>query len=190
MNTEKEAIAKGIAALKSGPPPPIDGKDDFTPQYLVPEQIRLFRSPMGTVRLEILDEVCYFRVTVRRILPLSNPENYISLWAGDDVEIGIIHSPSHLDTESQKIIHEEIDKRYFTPVIKAIHRVKERFGVHKWEVETSRGNVTFFVQGLHQNVKQVPPSRIIVTDVRGNRYDIPNYQKLDAHSFQRIQRHL
>ena len=57
--------------------------------------------------------------------------------------IGIIHSPSDLDAESQKIIHEEIDNRYFTPIIKAIHRVKERFGVHQWEVETSRGNAPF-----------------------------------------------
>ena len=191
MNMEKEKMSKGIAALESGPPLPVslDG-DDFTPRYLVPEKIRLFRSPMGAPRLEILDEVCYTRVTIRRILPLSDPNRYISLGVGEEVEIGIIEEPSRLDTESLEILREELDKRYFTPIIKRVLRVKERFGIHDWEVETSRGRVTFSVQGLHQNVRQFPPARLLVTDVRGNRYDIPDYHKLDSHSFNQIQRHL
>ena len=191
MNTEKEKMSKGIAALESGPPLPIslDG-DDFTPRYLEPEKIRLFRSPMGAPRLEISEEVCYTRVTIRRILPLSDPNRYISLGVGEEVEIGIIEEPSRLDTESLEILHEELDKRYFTPIIKRVLRVKERFGIHDWEVETSRGRITFSVQGLHQNVRQFPPTRLLVTDVRGNRYDIPDYRRLDSHSFNQIQRHL
>ncbi len=191
MNTKKEKMSKDITALESGPPLPVTLNDnDFTPRYLDPEQIRLFRSPMGALRLEILEEVCYTRVTARRILPLSDPDRYISLGVGEEVEIGIIEYPSRLDSESLKILREELDKRYFTPVIQKIHRVKERFGIHDWEVETSRGRVTFSVQGLHQNVKQVPPARLLVTDVRGNRYDIPDYHRLDSHSFNQIQRHL
>ena len=90
MNAEKEKSSKGIAALESGPPLPIaPEEDDFTPRYLTPEKIRLFRSPMGSPRLELLEEVCYPRVAVRRILPLSDPDNYISLGVGEDVEIGI-----------------------------------------------------------------------------------------------------
>ena len=191
MNTEKEKMSKGIAALESGPPLPIslDG-DDFTPRYLEPEKIRLFRSPMGAPRLEISEEVCYTRVTIRRILPLSDPNRYISLGVGEEVEIGIIEEPSRLDTESLEILHEELDKRYFTPIIKRVLRVNERFGIHDWEVETSRGRITFSVQGLHQNVRQFPPARLLVTDVRGNRYDIPDYRRLDSHSFNQIQRHL
>ena len=191
MNTEKEKISKGIAALESGPPLPVAiEEDDFTPRYLDPEKIRLFRSPMGAPRLEILEEACYTRVTVRRILPLSAPDRYISLGVDEEVEIGIIEEPSRLDAESLKTLREELDKRYFTPVIQRIHRVKERFGIHDWQVETSRGRITFSVQGLHQNVRQVPPARLLITDVRGNRYDIPDYHRLDAHSFNQIQRHL
>jgi hypothetical protein len=164
MNTEKETMSKGIAALESGPPIPIGVEDnDFIPRYLDPEKIRLFRSPMGAPRLEII---------------------------GEEVEIGIIEDPSRLDSESQKILREELDKRYFTPIIQKVHRVKERFGIHDWEVETSRGRITFSVQGLHQNVRHFPPARLLVTDVRGNRYDIPDYHRLDSHSFNQIQRHL
>ena len=191
MNTEKEKVSKGIAALESGPPLPVSlDNDDFTPRYLDPEKIRLFRSPMGSPRLEILEEVCYTRVAVRRILPLSDPDRYISLGIGEEVEIGIIEDPSQLDSESREILREELDKRYFTPIIQKVYRVKERFGIHDWEVGTSRGRITFSVQGLHQNVRHFPPARLLVTDVRGNRYDIPDYHRLDSNSFNQIQRHL
>ena len=109
MNTEKGTMSKGIAALGSGPPIPIGVEDyDFTPRYLDPEKIRLFRSPMGAPRLEILEEICYTRVVVRRILPLSDPDRYISLGIGEEIEIGIIEEPSQLDSESLKILREEL----------------------------------------------------------------------------------
>ena len=190
MNNEKGSISGSIVAVEPGPALRPDVDDDFTPKYLTPEKVRLFRSPMGSPRLEIRDEMCYPRVTIRRILPLSDPGHYISLGLGDDVEIGIVVDPSQLDPDSLTIVREELDKRYFTPTITRIHRVKERFGVHEWDAETSRGRVTFSVQGLHQNVKQVPPARLLVTDVRGNRYDVPDYYKLDPDSFRHIQRHL
>lgn len=164
--------------------------DDFTPCYLDPAQLRFTRSPVGEPRLEIQNQVCYLRIIARCLRPLSNPTSYISLAVDEDTEIGILVDPLQLDPESLKILQAELDKRYFTPVIQKVYRVKEQFGIHEWEVQTERGKATFSVRGLNQNIKQVPPARLFVTDVRGNRYDIPDYRKLDAESFQQIQRHL
>ncbi len=164
--------------------------DDFTPRYLDAAELTFTRAEVGTTRLEIRDEVCHLRVVARRLMPLSNPDGYISLAADEDSEIGILVNPSELAPESLKILQEELDKRYFTPTIQKIYRVKEQFGIHEWEVETARGRVKFSVRGLNQNIKQVPPARLFVTDVRGNRYDIPDYRELDAESYQQIQRHL
>lgn len=164
--------------------------DDFTPCYLDTAKLIFTRSEVGTARLEIRGEVCHLRVVVRRLMPLSNPDEYISLAADEDTEIGIVVNPSDLAPESLKILREELDKRYFTPRIQKIHRVKEQFGIHEWEVETERGRITFSVRGLNQNIKQVAPARLFVTDVRGNRYDIPDYRELDDQSYQQIQRHL
>lgn len=165
-------------------------QDDFTPHFLDPSHLTFTRSEVGTVRLIIRNEVCHLRVIVRRLMPLSNPDLYISLAADEDTEIGILVNPSDLTPESQKILNEELNKRYFTPIIKKVYRVKEQFGIHEWEVETERGRVTFQVRGLNQNIKQTLPARLFVTDVRGNRYDIPDYRELDAKSFHQIQRHL
>lgn len=185
-NTEKQETLTTDNTAKPESPEP----DDFTPRYLDAAQLIFTRSEVETARLEIQDEACYLRVVVRRLMPLSNPDGYISLAADEDTEIGILVNPSELAPESLKILQEELDKRYFTPTIQKIHRVKEQFGIHEWEVETERGRITFSVRGLNQNIKQVPPARLFVTDVRGNRYDIPDYRELDAQSYHQIQRHL
>ncbi|MCY3740871.1 MAG: DUF1854 domain-containing protein [Candidatus Poribacteria bacterium] len=185
-NTEKQHTT----TTEDTPKSELSESDDFTPRYLDAAQLTFTRSEVETARLEIQDEACYLRVVVRRLMPLSNPDGYISLAADEDTEIGILVNPSELAPESLKILQEELDKRYFTPTIQKIHRVKEQFGIHEWEVETERGRITFSVRGLNQNIKQLPPARLFVTDVRGNRYDIPDYRELDAQSYQQIQRHL
>ena len=185
-NAEKQEISTIEDTTKPESPEP----DDFTPRYLDAAQLTFTRSEIGTARLEIRKEVCHLRIVVRRLMPISNPDSYISLAADEDTEIGILVNPSELTPESLKILQEELDKRYFTPAIQKIYRVKEQFGIHEWEVETERGRVTFSVRGLNQNIKQVPPARLFVTDVRGNRYDIPDYRELDTQSYLQIQRHL
>ena len=191
MSNENGNIAKQttLAAAPTVQSVPSES-DDFTPRYLNAADLTFTRSEVGTARLEIRNEACHLRIVVRRLMPLSNPDGYISLAADEDTEIGILVNPSGLTSESQKILQEELDKRYFTPTIQKVYRVKEQFGIHEWEVETERGRIIFSVRGLNQNIKQVPPARLFVTDVRGNRYDIPDYRKLDAQSYQQIQRHL
>ena len=185
-NIETLEVPAAAPTVNSEPSEP----DNFTPRYLDPATLTFTRSEVGTARLEIKKEACHLRVVVRRLMPLSNPDQYISLAADEDTEIGILVNPSELDADSLKILQEELDKRYFTPTIQKVYRVKEQFGIHLWEVKTERGRVTFSVRGLNQNIKQVPPARLFVTDVRGNRYDIPDYRELDAQSYQHIQRHL
>ena len=74
--------------------------DDFTPRYLDAAELTFTLSEVGTARLEIRDEACHLRVVVRRLMPLSNPEAYISLAADEDTEIGILVDPSALAPES------------------------------------------------------------------------------------------
>ena len=100
---------------------------DFTPRYFDAADLTFTRAEVGTARLEIQDEACYLRVVVRRLMPLSNPDGYISVAADEDTEIGILVNPSELAPESLKILQEELDKRYFTPTIQKIYRVKGAF---------------------------------------------------------------
>ena len=171
------------------PAPAVD-VDGFEPRYLDPAEVQLTRLPSGTVRLVLADRVGYPRVTVRRIRPLSDPDRYIALWADEAEEIGMLKDVSALDSDSAAIVAEELKRRYLTPVIRRILNLKERFGVQQWHVATSQGKVSFYVSGLHQNIRRVPPNRLLITDVRENRYDIPDVAALDRRSLLHIQRHL
>ncbi|MCY4402883.1 MAG: DUF1854 domain-containing protein [Candidatus Poribacteria bacterium] len=186
QNNNEQKVPSGSLSANTESPE----QSNYIHRYLDASQLTFTRSPVGTAQLEIHNEVCHIRVIVRRLMPLSNPDQYISLAANEDTEIGILKDPSELTPENRKILFEELDKRYFTPTIKKIYRVKEQFGIHEWEVKTERGRVKFMVRGLNQNIKQIPPARLFVTDVKGNRYDIPDYRELDAKSFHQIQRHL
>ena len=164
--------------------------EDFEPRYLDPAEVQLNRSPWGAVRLMLGDRVCYAPVTVRRVRPLTDSDGMISLWIADTEEIGIVPEPDQLDDQSRAIVVQQLERRYFTPVIRKILWMRERYGVQHWQVQTTRGQLDFYVRGLHQHVKQIPPARLLITDVRGNRYDIPDVRQLDLHSFAQIQRHL
>ena len=88
-NVEKQETPTTEATTKPESPE----SDDFTPRYLDAAALRFTRSEVGTARLEIQGEVCHLRVVVRRLMPLSNPEKYISLAADEDTEIGILVNP-------------------------------------------------------------------------------------------------
>ena len=92
-------------------------------------------------------------------MPLSDPNQYISIAADEDTEIGILVKPSALDSKSPGDSPRgnwinATSRRQF----RKFYRVKEQFGIHEWEVENRAGvRVTFSVRGLNQNIKQVPP---------------------------------
>ena len=105
MQNEND-VKQDIRTPDDGAKPESSEPDDFTPRYLDAAELTFTRSEVGTARLEIQDEVCHLRVVVRQLMPLSNPEAYISLAADEDTEIGILVNPSKLAPESLKILRE------------------------------------------------------------------------------------
>ena len=158
--------------------------------FLDPAEIDFQPTPSGVVRLVLGERVGYRRVIFLRLRPLTDPNHFIALWSSEKEEIGVIRDPGELSQENAAIVRAQLHRRYLTPVIQKIHRLRARFGVQEWQVRSSHGELRFYVRGLHQNIRRVPPSRLIITDVRGNRYDIPDVGQLDLRSFVQIQRHL
>ena len=151
-------------------------------RLLDPKRVRLFRTPEGTPRAELTDELVCLRVRVYCSFPLSHPNEYISLCDAKDHELGLIEDLRQLDRESRAIAEEEIERRYFLPEITAVRRLEGHWGLYDWEVATDRGSRTFHVRGRSESVVQMPPPRVIVTDVLGNRYHVADYTRLDPRS--------
>ena len=151
-------------------------------RVLDPGRVRLFRTPEGVPRAVVEDEVCCLRVLVMCAFPLSRPHAYVSLRDGSNRELGLIEDVRALDRESRRIVEEEIERRYFLPEITAVYRLEGHFGTYDWEVETDRGRRSFVVRGRSEHIIQLPPARVAVTDVLGNRYQISDTTTLDRKS--------
>ena len=167
------------------PGPPAGGPREKTTgevRLLDPKQVRLFRTPEGTARAELADELTCLRLKVLCSFPLTHPNQYVSLRDGSDRELGLVEDLHQLDRESRRIAEEEIARRYFLPEITAVKKLSGHFGTYDWEVETDRGPRTFIVRGRSESVVQMPPHRVVVTDVLGNRYQVTDYTKLPPRS--------
>jgi len=139
----------------------------------------LFSKDGAQLRLEIPDDRCYLRVSVVRVFPLSDPNRYLSVRDGDNKEVGLIVNPGDLLPECQKLIAQELDRRYIVPVIRRVKSLKDRFGIIDWEVETSRGLHTFTTRNPRENCIMLSPTRFLITDVDGNRYEITDLSAVD-----------
>jgi hypothetical protein len=175
------------------PPPAPDAPAaaDASIEYVAfnPKMIRLFRSGKPgdvTVRATVDDPAIgparsWRRIQVARAFPLSKPNQYIGLRDAADKDVGMLATLDGLDAESRSIIDEELNRRYFLPIIQHVHTVKEEYGITTWDVDTDKGRRTFMVQNLRESVwEMVPNQRAIITDKDGLRYEFPDLTGLDA----------
>ena len=152
----------------------------FAVRVLDPASVRLFRTAPSdtTVRATIDGDRSWREVRVARAFPLSAPDRYIGLRDGNDKDIGIFETLVGLDAESRRVIEEELKRRYFTPQITKVVTVSEEFGVVTWDVETTKGPRRFLVRNMKDNSYTLGLNRVMMTDVDGNRYEIPDAASL------------
>ena len=112
--------------------------------------------------------------------PLTNPEEFISIREADEKakEIGMIEKLSQLEPEQQEMIREQIKLRYFIPIIIKVMDVKDEYGYAYWHVQTNFGVCRFTTRMSGDAVVSLSDSRLMVTDIDGNRYEIPDFYKL------------
>ena len=155
---------------------PAEAYNPFAVRVLDPKTVRLFRTHAAdtTVRATIDGDRSWRDVRIARAFPLSDPDRYIGLRDGNDKDIGIFETLHGLDSESRTIIDEELERRYFTPQLTKVYSVSEAFGVVTWDVETTKGRRRFLVRNLKDSTFTLGPSRVMMTDVDSNRYEIPD----------------
>lgn len=164
---------------------------------LTPENARFYDSEGGLISLELKNKdgetEIFERVVVMRSFPISNPNEFLSVRepdtkkVGRGKEIGMISDISIFDEQTVKLLSDELDRRYFTPSIIKITQVKEKFGYSYWDAETSAGHVTFVLNNPFSNIRVLEDERIIINDIDGNCFTIPDPKSLDAFSFKKIE---
>ena len=170
-------------------PPAATVADTVDLRYLDPRTLRFFHRG-ATLHVAVADQATHLNVAILRAFPLSDPDRYLSVRDNQGDDIGLIADPAGLDPESRRLVDDALRRRYVLPVVQRILGLKERFETVEWDVETDRGHTQFVTRNLRDNVVRPAKDRCILTDVDGNRYDIPSLGALDIASRARALRHL
>ena len=156
-----------------------------TPENAVFEEKRGFVSL--TFRPEDGEEKTYDRVKLQRNFPNSTPDGYLSVLDSEDNEICIIRDVEELGEETAALLRRETARRYYVFTIKRILSVNQRYGFSYWKVEAGDGVREFTVQDTYRSFRKLGADRAAVTDVDGNRYEIPSLSGLDRRSMKKIE---
>lgn len=134
------------------------------------------------------------RVFLARAFPFDMKSEYISVLDRDKKEIGMIRSLEDFSGDQRALLERELEVKYYTPVIKRIMSVKERYGFSYWKTECEFGEKNFTLRDTFRSIIKTPNAdggdRICIIDVDGNRYEIPDVRHLDAQSLRRIEMYL
>lgn len=136
------------------------------------------------INLELNDK-SYKDLEIRSLFPITMPESYIAILDEEGKELAVIKSLSVLTEKEQKVIKETLKEYYMIPkILKVLDREEKRRAL-RWEVETDRGVVSFEIANRLSDIKTLG-TRVIIRDSNDNRYEIPDYEKLDIKSFKKI----
>lgn len=144
------------------------------------------RTKGGFVSLDLKDSIApehYDRIRVVRSFPFTDRNKYISIRTIDEKskEIGMIKDlETDVDSETRKMLEEQMDIRYFTPIIKKINNIKDEYGHAYFDVETDQGPCKFVIYMNSSSVVNLSDVRLLISDLDGNRFEIPDYTKLSA----------
>ena len=129
----------------------------------------------------------YPRVAVHRCFPFSDPDHYISIREaeGDGKEIGLILDITALPREIREMLEEQMQLRYFTPIVLKVHEIKEEYGYAYWEVTTDRGRCRFTTR-MGGSVYAIGKDRYLVNDLDGNRFEIPDLYALTPKEIKKL----
>ena len=148
-------------------------------RYLTKENAKFERTPGGFVKLTYKDAT-YDRVGVYRTFPVTQPSEFISIREANEKarEIGVIEKLSALDPEQAKMLKEQLDLRYFTPEITKIFDIKTEYGYGYFHVMTTYGECRFTIHNGGSSVVSLTDTRIVINDLDGNRFEVPDIMKL------------
>ena len=148
---------------------------------LDPKQVRLEWDEFDDLKLIIKGNGEYTKVKIIQSFPFSDPYNFIAFRDQDNEEIGVLENAALLDRKSRKILEAELEKAYFIPKIERVNDIDEDFGVPKWDVETDRGPRKFELRS-REDAHSAGGGRVLIKDIDGNKYEIPNRYNLDRQS--------
>jgi Domain of unknown function (DUF1854) len=163
----------------SATPQPAAAKRDFG----------LSHDPWGRLVLIDADGRRFVGVDPVRAFPITHPRKWVSLCDAEGREVLAIESLDMLSSDLRQTLESELGLREFIPLILRIERLSADSFPSDWDVTTDRGPTRFTVDN-EEDVRRLGPSRVMITDARRLRYQIPDVRVLDPASRRLLERFL
>lgn len=156
-------------------------------RYINKDNAEFKRTDGGFVSVRIGEEF-YPRIQVIRMFPFSDPTKYISIRTPDEhsKEIGVIEDMKDVTKETAQMLTEQLNLRYFTPIITKIVNIKEEYGYAYFDVVTDRGACRFTINMGGHAVVHLSETRILISDIDENRFEIPDVTKLTPKELKKL----
>lgn len=161
-----------------------DFKEAANIRYLTSEDIKFYETEGGLLGA-LLDGEDVGRCDILRLFPLHEKERFLSVrrqaqsHRDRSTELGIIEVLDSFSEKEKALIQHELDKRYFVPEIIKVKNAKEEFGHTYWEVETNAGERSFTTFDMSSSLVRIDANSVMLIDVDGSRYLIPDLKKAD-----------
>lgn len=157
-------------------------------RYINSSNAEFARTEGGFVSLKIGDET-YPRIQVYQSFPFTDPYSYISIREPNEKakEIGIIKDlRTDVTKETQEMLQEQLRLRYFTPIITKINNIKDEYGFAYFDVLTDHGACRFTIHMGGSSVVHLTDTRLMITDLDGNRFEIPDVTRFSAAELKKL----
>lgn len=151
-----------------------------------PRDIHLYYQPKDRLRLTLGQERSYPRVKAVWAAPLSRPGRHLALLDAKGDEIVMVDDPRELPAASRAALERELRERYLTATVSSVLHARQEFGATYWTVDTDRGRRDFVTQNLQENAQWFSDRHLLLIDVDGNRFEIPDVGALDERSQARV----
>jgi len=132
----------------------------------------------------------YKRVKLTRVLPFSDPYKYVAVADTNGKEIGIIEDVDALPKSDAEMVVSELGERYYCPKISKVIDIREKMGHFYFDVMIGEYKKVFAIRDITKSIKQLDEQSIILSDVDGNRYLIPDIWAIDGRSRRKLEPYL
>lgn len=150
--------------------------------YINGDEVRFTRNDICSVDMEYYDGRKEENLEPRRLFPVSGLTRYITLLDSEGKEHAIIRDLRTLMPESRAVIEDCLREYYMVPKITAITGRFETRNILVFDVETDRGPHKVRIRNSNTDIKTLYDGRMLIRDESDNRYEIPDFRKLDRKS--------
>lgn len=168
--------------------------DDFsvdTLRILNVKELKFTRRDSGYLYLDYNGNT-YEEISLTRLQPFYCLDTYISVAFRNNeeewIEIGVIKDLKEMNDEQRQLCTEYLNFRYYIPIITKIHSIKDnRMGYLFVDAETTAGHKKIAVNDWWTNFRINTSGILTVTDSDGNKYQIPDLDKIDRKSYRKLE---